>query len=328
MKIRNATERDIIDIAALSTRYTNEVPTWGQMELTEDQIKQMDRRLIWVVEEENRLVGYAIWLPHENDGSCIYNEDDKILELNEIFLIPEARGKGIGSQLLQKINSYAIKAGYTKLLVHSGVKDLDPVMKFYRGNGFKTWGVQMFKEVGQETPDNPEAVMPSTTIKLLDAADIPRIMSAFLGFEWHTPESHFQAMLAAKERGELVFLVAYHGGKIAGFLYIKWKSEYPPFAEKGIPEIKDLRVLAELRRRGIATALMGEAEKRIFERSPVAGVAVGLYADYGAAQRMYIRRGYVPDGRGLMYKDKPVKPGHDVFVDDDLLLYFTKERKV
>jgi GNAT superfamily N-acetyltransferase len=164
-------------------------------------------------------------------------------------------------------------------------------------------------------------------VKLLEASHIPRIMSAFLHSEWHTPESHFQAMLTAQEKGEIVFLVAHSDKDIAGFVFIKWQADYPPFAERSIPEIRDLRVLAEFRCRGIATVLVEEAEKRIFARSPVVGIGVGLYADYGPAQRMYILRGYVPDGRGISYKSQPVNPGHDVFVDDDLLLYFIKERR-
>jgi ribosomal protein S18 acetylase RimI-like enzyme len=150
MKIRNAAEKDIPDIAALSTRFTDEVPTWGQVALTEDQMRQFDKRLIWVVEDEHRIVGYAIWRPHKNDDSCIFEQDDKILALDEIYLVPEARGKGIGSQLLRQINDYAGKAGYTKLFVYSSVKSLDAVIKFYRGNGFKTWNVQMFKEVEED----------------------------------------------------------------------------------------------------------------------------------------------------------------------------------
>ncbi len=167
----------------------------------------------------------------------------------------------------------------------------------------------------------------SVKIKLLEASDIPLIMSAFLNSEWKTPETHFKKLLAVQENGEIVFLVAHMGSTIAGFVYIKWQADYPPFAEKGIPEIRDLRVLKEFRRRGIATALMDEAEKRIFKRSKFAGLGVGLYADYGPAQQMYVRRGYVPDGRGLMYNNQPVNPGHDVFVDDELLLMFLKERK-
>ncbi len=169
--------------------------------------------------------------------------------------------------------------------------------------------------------------MSTIKIKLLETNDIPNLAAAFLNTVWHTPASHFEKSLAAQDKGEIVFLIAYLNNAVAGFVFIKWLADYPPFAAQSIPEIRDLRVLAELRRRGVATALMDEAEKRIFKRSKFAGLGVGLYADYGPAQRMYILRGYVPDGRGLMYNNRPANPGHDVFVDDELLLFFTKERR-
>ena len=59
-------------------------------------------------------------------------------------------------------------------------------------------------------------------------------------------------------------------------------------------------------------------------RGPVAGIGVGMTADYGAAQRLYIKRGYVPDGRGLVAGEHHVSWGETVRVDDDLVLYFTK----
>lgn len=147
MNIKNAANKDIPGIVSLGTRFVKEVPTWGQSAITEDYINKLDLRFIWVVEENNRLVGYAICVPHENDGSCIFAENDKILRLEEIFIGPEARGKGIGSQLLQIIESYAKKKGFRKLFIYSSVKDLDSVLEFYRGNGFKTWAVQVFKEI-------------------------------------------------------------------------------------------------------------------------------------------------------------------------------------
>jgi GNAT superfamily N-acetyltransferase len=164
----------------------------------------------------------------------------------------------------------------------------------------------------------------SYIITTLEAKDIPDIMSAFTGSEWHTPESYLRGRLAEQEKGETVFLLARYDNAAAGFVTVKWQSGYPPFREQGIPEINDLRVLAAFRRKGIATALMDEAEKRIFARSPAAGLGVGLYADYAPAQRMYVLRGYVPDGRGLMYNNKPVPSGFKIRVDDNLLLYFTR----
>ncbi len=166
------------------------------------------------------------------------------------------------------------------------------------------------------------------TIRLLEAGDIQLMASSFAktGSKSKTT-SLYEGYLAEQERGERVVLVAFSGQDFSGYLTIHWQSDYPPFAEKGIPEIQDLNVLPGFRRRGIASKLVDEVEKRIFERSEIVGIGVGMYAGYGPAQRMYILRGYVPDGLGLYYRDKPVIPHREVPVDDDLALYFTKERE-
>ena len=75
-----------------------------------------------------------------------------------------------------------------------------------------------------------------------------------------------------------------------------------------MPEINDFNVVRSYRRRGIGTALMDEAETLIRERSVEAGIGVGMYADYGPAQRMYVLRGYVPDGLGLTMNHAPPPP--------------------
>jgi GNAT superfamily N-acetyltransferase len=140
------------------------------------------------------------------------------------------------------------------------------------------------------------------------------------------PAGLFDRYYMEQEKGERVTLLAFYHGEFAGHVNIIWKSSYPAFVEKRIPEINDLFVIPSYRRRRIATALVDEAEKRIFKRSPFAGIGVGMYADYGPAQRMYVLRGYIPDRLGLMYKDKPVTPGEMVKVDDELTLYLIKER--
>jgi len=166
------------------------------------------------------------------------------------------------------------------------------------------------------------------SVRLLEAKEIPLITGAPSFLNFNASEAYFKSLLDVQEKDDRVVIVAFSGNIVAGFVTIKWHSDYPPFAEKGIPEINDLRVLAEYRRRGIATALMDEVERRIFERWSVAGLAVGLYADYGPAQQMYSRRGYAFDGRGLISNNEQVKPGTHVFVDDDLVIYLTKERAI
>jgi hypothetical protein len=49
-----------------------------------------------------------------------------------------------------------------------------------------------------------------------------------------------------------------------------------------------------------------------------------MTADYGAAQRLYVLRGYAPDGKGLFWRNSPIKYGEQVTVEDDLTQHFIK----
>lgn len=166
----------------------------------------------------------------------------------------------------------------------------------------------------------------SCILRPLQEADIALIAAAFAAIGWNKPAAQYARYLAEQEQGTRDVLTAWQNDRFAGYLTIVWQSDYSPFCEAGIPEIRDFNVLPEFRRQGIGTALMDAAEIRIFECAPIVGIGVGMTQDYGAAQRMYVQRGYVPDGRGLMYHEKPIAYGVPVLVDDDLVLFFTKTK--
>lgn len=134
-------------------------------------------------------------------------------------------------------------------------------------------------------------------IRLLEARDIQLIVSLMhdIGSLGKTT-SVYEGYLDEQNKGERVVIVAFSEEDFVGHVTIIWHSSYLPFAEKNIPEISDISVMPVYRRRGIGSTLMDEAEKRIFERSDAAGIGFGISADYGAAQRMFVKRGYIPDG--------------------------------
>ena len=166
--------------------------------------------------------------------------------------------------------------------------------------------------------------MADLSIRLLVACDIPTIAAAFAALGWNKPASQYEGYLADQQRGARVVLAAWLGDEFAGYVTIVWEADYPPFHTAGVPEIADFNVLPHLRRRGIGTRLLDEAERRIAERTETAGIGVGLDADYGAAQRLYVKRGYVPDGCGICSHGRRVAWGETIVVDDDAVLYFTK----
>ena len=162
-------------------------------------------------------------------------------------------------------------------------------------------------------------------IRLLEADDIEPIASAFAQIGWNKPAAQYRDYLAEQEAGVRVVLVATVETRFAGYVTIVWASHHPPFHAEGIPEVVDFNVLPHYRRQKIGTRLMDEAERRIGERSALAGIGVGLYPDYGAAQRMYVLRGYIPTGSGLWYDAHQVQYGETPCLDDSLALFFTKQ---
>jgi ribosomal protein S18 acetylase RimI-like enzyme len=161
-------------------------------------------------------------------------------------------------------------------------------------------------------------------IRRLIEDDIPVIAEAFARQGWNKPASQYRRYLTEQEAGKREVLVACEEGTFRGYLTIVWKPTYQPFREAGIPEIQDFNVLMAYQRRGIGSRLMNAAEARIAERCPVVGIGVGLTADYGPAQILYVRRGYIPDGRGICYDEKLPRYGEPVAVDDGLVLHLTK----
>ena len=160
-------------------------------------------------------------------------------------------------------------------------------------------------------------------IRTLRPDDVDPLANAFAS--WPKPRQLFETYARRVADGQLDLLVATVDSQTAGYLLIEPRSSYPPFANAGIPEIADFNVLHEYRRRGVGTALMDEAERRVAQFSDVVGLGVGLYTDYGTAQRMYVRRGYLPDGAGVVLHGVPVEPGAEITLDDDPVLMFTKQ---
>jgi GNAT superfamily N-acetyltransferase len=169
--------------------------------------------------------------------------------------------------------------------------------------------------------------MMDVQIRLLRAQDISGMVNAFRAIGWKKTAKQYEQYLAEQQKGSRIVLVAFTDETFCGYITVNWQSSYLPFQAENIPEIVDFNVLPDFRRRGIGTRLIDEAEQRIAQRSPIAGIGVGMLVDYGAAQRLYVKRGYIPDGRGLLASGQFVKFGQRVRVDDDLVLYFTKDLK-
>ncbi|MCM3633643.1 GNAT family N-acetyltransferase [Paenibacillus camelliae] len=144
-------------------------------------------------------------------------------------------------------------------------------------------------------------------------------------YPWYRSGDYYERCLKENIENNRITLLAFYKGRAAGCCHLLFVSEYPSFQNENIPEINDLNVFPEYRRKGIASRLFDELESIASKKSKYVGLGVGLYRDYGNAQIMYSKRGYVMDGKGLSYNNTQVEPGQTVMVDDELLMYLIKE---
>ncbi len=163
------------------------------------------------------------------------------------------------------------------------------------------------------------------TIRRLGQSDPEVVSAAFDEIGWNKPVSQYERYLDEQSRGLREVCVAEVDGEFAGYVTVVWNPEYKYFKERGIPEIQDFNVLPKFRRRGIGSALLDRAESLIGGRSSIAGIGVGMTPDYGVAQRLYVKRGYVPDGRGLTQNGDYLRHNQPIRVNDGTVLWFTRE---
>lgn len=103
-----------------------------------------------------------------------------------------------------------------------------------------------------------------------------------------------ERLYARQLAGDATYLIAWRDEVPVGNGLVRWRDEHAKLA--GIPEISNLGVVAELRGRGIGTALVRAAEDAVRGRGhPRVSIAVG--DDNPDAERLYLRLGYADSGR-------------------------------
>ena len=135
-------------------------------------------------------------------------------------------------------------------------------------------------------------------VRRMVAQDVEQIAQAFS--HMHKTLEQYEQYWQENVHSQRVTLIAEFEGCIVGYTNIVWQSDYESFRSQGIPEISDMNVVAHLRRNGIGTKMVEAAEQVVRQNGKlVIGIGVGATPDYGIAQQLYPKLGYVSDGTGI-----------------------------
>ena len=161
------------------------------------------------------------------------------------------------------------------------------------------------------------------SIRKMQESDIKDLSRRFISQGWPSREEILTRYFKEQECGEREVLVAEVEGALAGYITILPYAKQGPFAEI-YPELSDFNVFEPFQNQGIGNLLLEEAEKRVRLISDKVTLGVGLHSGYGPAQRLYIKRGYIPDGTGVWYQNH--QPAMNAVCEDigELVLYLSK----
>ena len=162
-------------------------------------------------------------------------------------------------------------------------------------------------------------------IRNMQESDVQVIVNEENAQGWHVSAEKYETRLKHQKEGKSISLVAKYKGNLAGYINIYPNSERGAFANRGYAEIIDFGVLIKYRNHGIGSKLMDIAEQIASQHSPVVYLGVGMHNGYGNAQRLYIKRGYIPDGSGVWYGESVCEQYAECCNDDDLVLYLSKQ---
>lgn len=287
--------------------------------------------VFFVAECEGNIVGHAFLDPLSTQSL------QHVAELN-IVVHKGWQEKGIGTQLMDKLIEWAKHSSTIEKIELNVRASNTKAISLYKKKGFLEEG-RLKKRVklkdrylddiimALNVKDNQFNERDNIVLRTMKEEDINSLINTFC-FPWETIQKtteKWNGYYAEQRTGIRTVCLVETQNQLVGYGSLVRSSKYSYFKNVNIPEIHDVWISEDRRNQGFGKALIHNLEGIArSEGLTQIGLGVGLYRDYGSAQRLYYRMGYSPDGNGITYKYQPVVPGESYPADDELVLWLKK----
>jgi ribosomal protein S18 acetylase RimI-like enzyme len=145
--IRVAAESDIQFISHLQRQWLEEGSVHGFVPESEQQLKTALGPYLLIAETGSGVVGFICGSIHVSKDIAVIPEGESYIEIDNLYISPEFRRQGIGSELITRLLAQAKAEGVAYALLYSAVKDVHAILRFYEQHDFHSWYVQMFRKL-------------------------------------------------------------------------------------------------------------------------------------------------------------------------------------
>lgn len=148
MKIEEVqlTDEILTELIACSESWEAENSCHGYRKNTVDDIK--GNRIFLALEDE-KTVGYLFgYMDKGERKNSIYEKDEPFFEVEELYVKPELRSKGIGRQLFQYMEEKLKEEKVELILLSTATKNYRAILHFYLDElGMEFWSARLFKRI-------------------------------------------------------------------------------------------------------------------------------------------------------------------------------------
>ena len=163
------------------------------------------------------------------------------------------------------------------------------------------------------------------SIRVCEESDIPSLYTLTKTGGHSIEDAYFETAFKEQVDGKRLVFLIFKEDILSGYAHLNFHPQYLPFSRLGIPEIQDIFVHPDFRRLGLAAHLISACEAEAKSRGITdIGIRVGVTYQFGTAQRLYHRMGYMPDGAGVVFDRQNVQSGDIRPIDERLCLMLVK----
>ena len=144
MEIASATDRDVAPVHELMMQWEREGTTIGYTAANEAYLLGFLSECFLVARDADRIVGFVCARIVDNPGYAVMPTVQRVLQIEELYVRPQARGRGVGTVLVEAVLQKAREQGVRAFHVFSATRNTEETLRFYRRHGFEPWGVQMY----------------------------------------------------------------------------------------------------------------------------------------------------------------------------------------
>ena len=99
----------------------------------------------FVDEFQGDIIAYAAGVVKLGRGAIFEPEGERYLNVDEVFVHADHRGRGVGMQLMQALLEKAEAGGVVRSMVGSNNVDWLSTFQFYERHGYRMLSIQMYK---------------------------------------------------------------------------------------------------------------------------------------------------------------------------------------